>query len=103
MVNKMKLRIVLHESFGSFLGDGTKGNQFRCEKVEPFWNEVEQVVLDFEGIHSMTHSFVNAFVGNLVEQHPTDFRQKLVFKNCSPLVKTFVRGALCYAQNRIAA
>ncbi|WP_425606714.1 STAS-like domain-containing protein [Roseibacillus persicicus] len=84
------------------MGDGTKGNLFRCEKVEPFWNEADQIVLNFEGIHSMTHSFVNAFVGNLAEQHPSDFRKKLVFRNCSPLVRTFIKGALSHAKKRMA-
>lgn len=98
----MKLEINLHEAFGPFLGDWTEANRFRCEEVEPFWNESDQIVLDFEGIHSITHSFVNAFVGNLAEEHPSDFREKLVFKNCSPLVKTFIKGALSHAKKRMA-
>ncbi|MDP0492032.1 MAG: STAS-like domain-containing protein [Verrucomicrobiota bacterium JB023] len=99
----MNLTLRLKDTFGPFLGDGAEGNEFRCQKIEPFWDSYERIILDFEGVDSMTHSFVNAFVGNLVEAHPRDFREKLVFKNCSPLVKTFIKGALSFAKTRIPA
>lgn len=99
----MKLIIHLKETFGSILANGSNGDVFRLEHIEPHWETSEQIILDFEGITSMTHSFANAFIGNLVESHPSDFRQKLRFVNCSPLVKTFIKGALQYAQRRMPA
>ena len=97
MVHELKL----HDEIGSFAGNGTMGNQLRLDKVEPHWDSSEKIILNFEGVDSMTDSFVNAFVGNIVESHPDSFKEKLRFTNCSSLVKTFIKAALQMAQNRI--
>ena len=97
----MTLELKLHTEIGSFAGNGTLGNQMRIDKIEPHWENSDKIILNFEGVDSMTDSFVNAFVGNIVESHPEDFREKLRFTNCSSLVKTFIKGALQMAQNRI--
>lgn len=98
----MKLELKLSDEFSSFAANGTLGNEFRVKKIEPFWHKVDKVVLDFEGVHSMTDSFANALIGNLAEQHPSDFRQKLRFVNCSSLTKSFIKGALQFASSRVA-
>lgn len=99
----MKLKLQLFSEFGSFAANGTIGNEFRVSKIEPFWQTHDKIILDFQGIHSMTDSFVNALVGNLVEAHPEDFKEKLKFQNCSPLVRSFIKGALQLASKRLAA
>jgi len=98
----MELKVNIFNSFGSFAANGSIGNDFRVEKIEPYWSEYEAIVLDFDGVNSMTHSFVNALVGNLVEAHPDDYKRRLKFKNCSPLVKDFIKSALSFAASRIA-
>ncbi|MFT5632546.1 MAG: hypothetical protein ACI9SQ_000252 [Rubritalea sp.] len=98
----MKYELRLHDEVGSFAGNGTLANQIRIDKVEPHWEQSERITLNFEGVNSMTDSFVNAFVGNIAEAHPDDFREKLRFTNCSSLVKTFIKSALQMAQNRIS-
>jgi hypothetical protein len=98
----MKFELRLHDEIGSFAANGTMGNQLRKDKVEPHWDKSEKITLNFEGVSSMTDSFVHAFVGNIAEAHPDDFREKLRFTNCSSLVKTFIKSALQMAQNRIS-
>lgn len=99
----MKHELKLHKEIGSFAGNGTLGNQLRIDKIEPHWNSSDKIVLNFEGVDSMTDSFINAFVGNIVESHPEDFREKLRFTNCSSLVKAFIKSALQMAQNRLTS
>ncbi|MFC4995226.1 STAS-like domain-containing protein [Rubritalea tangerina] len=98
----MNHELTLRELVGSFAANGTMGDQLRIDKIEPLWKESEKIILNFEGVSSMTDSFANAFIGNIVERHPEDFRAKLRFINCSPLVKSFIKGALQYAQSRLA-
>ena len=98
----MRLELKLKQEVGSFCGNGTNGDRLRREKIEPNWDQSELIVLNFEGVSSMTDSFANAFIGNIVESHPDDFREKLRFTNCSSLVKTFIKSALQMAQNRIS-
>jgi len=93
----------LKDSFGTYVANGTEADRFRVQNIEPIWEAVDQIILDFTEISSMTHSFANAFIGNLVERHPEDFRSKLRFVNCTPLVKTFIKGAMQYASQRITA
>lgn len=97
----MKHELALFSEVGSFAANGTLGNELRIEKIEPFWDRFQLIVLDFAGVDSMTDSFANAFIGNLVEHHPEDFRSKLRFVNCSALVQSFIKGALQFAQNRL--
>lgn len=98
----MKHELILHTEVGSFAANGTLGNQLRINIIEPIWDQAEQVTIDFEGVSSMTDSFANAFIGNIAERHPKDFRAKLRFINCSPLVKSFIKAALQLAQRRTA-
>lgn len=99
----MKLELKLSDEFGSFAANGSLSNEFRVTKIEPFWHTADQIILDFEGINSMTDSFANALIGNMVETHPDDFKEKLRFINCSSLVKSFIRSALQFASNSISA
>ena len=99
----MELKLTLSETFGSFAANGTIGDLFRTDEIEPHWDTYSTIILDFQGISSMTDSFANAFIGNMAELHPEDFKTKLRFKNCSPLVKSFIKSALQFAQHRANA
>lgn len=90
----MKTTFCLNQHFGSFLANGTNGEEFRRQHIEPIWNNATEVVIDFSEIESMTDSFANAFIGNIVNSHPQDFRKKLKFINCNSLVKSFIKAAL---------
>jgi len=97
----MELTLTLSDKFGSFAANGTIGDLFRTDEIEPHWHAYSKIILDFKGVSSMTDSFANALIGNLVEQHIDDFRIKLRFINCSPLVKSFIKSALQLAQHRV--
>ena len=90
----MKTIFHLNQHFGSFLANGSNGDEFRRQHIEPLWNKATEVVIDFSEIESMTDSFANAFIGNIVNAHPQDFREKLRFTNCNSLVKSFIKAAL---------
>ena len=80
--------------FGSFLADGDLGNRFRFCEVEPALNKHDQIIFDFTGVTNMTDSFCNACFENLAAEHPAEVREKVRFKNCSPLIKDFLGNAL---------
>jgi hypothetical protein len=93
--------VTIFEEFGSFPADGSRGDVVRALQVEAIWDEMDKIVLDFEGVPSMTDSFANAFIGNIVETHPTEFRDKLRFRNCAPLTKSIIKNAIGYALKRV--
>ena len=90
----MKTTFHLNQHFGSFLANGSNGDEFRRQHIEPSWDKATEVVIDFSEIEAMTDSFANAFIGNIVNTHPLDFRDKLKFINCNSLVKSFIKAAL---------
>ena len=82
------------ERFGSFLADGEIANAFRFTEVEPALSQGHEITFDFVGVTNLTSSFCNALVATLVAHHVEDFATRLKFKNCDPLVKQFIQGAV---------
>jgi hypothetical protein len=50
----------------------------------------------------MTSSFCNALVATLVAHHPMDFAQKVHFKNCDPLIREMILGAVAIGRREAA-
>ena len=92
--NSMKLEFQMVSEFGEFLADGHLGNQFRSLQIESVWDRAESVVFDFTGVTNLTDSFVHACFGNMAEEHGEEFSQKVRFKGCSPLVRSFLSIAV---------
>ena len=49
---------------------------------------------DFYGVTNLTDSFVHACFGNMAEEHGQEFTNKVRFKGCSPLVRSFLSIAV---------
>ena len=92
------IRII--DKFGSFLSDGERGNQFRFCELEPAVSKRELVILDFEGVTNMTDSFANACFGHFFRHMDFQIDGKVVFKNCTPTIKSFIGSAWNFAQKQ---
>ena len=90
----MKLNIQMVTEFGDFLADGHLGNQFRSLRIESIWGRLDSVTFDFSGVTNLTDSFVHAMFGNMAEEHGQEFTDKVHFKGCSPLVRSFLSIAV---------
>jgi hypothetical protein len=100
-LNSTEHIVRISDHFGSFPADGSFGEEVRLSQIEPAWGRFERITLDFQGVSSMTDSFANAFIGNIVETHPEDFREKIRFRNCAPLARDLIKSAVGYAQRRL--
>ncbi len=90
----------MSKQFGSFLADGERANMFRHFEVETALSECDRVVFDFEGVTNMTDSFCNACFGNLFVDHPHSLDGKLEFRNCSPLIQSFLKFAIALGRKQ---
>jgi hypothetical protein len=90
----MKLEFQMATEFGDFLADGHIGNQFRALQVESIWDRIESVTFDFTGVTNITDSFVHACFGNMAEDHGQEFMEKVRFKGCSRLIRSFLSIAV---------
>ena len=90
----MNTTIRLSERFGSFLLNSDQANLLRFTEIEPKISMGTIMEIDFDGVTNMTSSFCNALVATLVAHHPMDFAQKVHFKNCDPLIREMILGAV---------
>ncbi len=90
----MSHEFCMRELFGRFLADGDEANAFRFNEVETKLALHALVIFDFEGVTNMTSSFANALFGGLAEDHYCDLVDRVRFKNCSPLIRSFLACAL---------
>lgn len=98
----MNTTIRLSERFGSFLLNGDQANLLRFTEIEPKVSMGTIVEIDFDGVTNMTSSFCNALVATLVAHHPVDFAQKVRFKNCDPLIREMILGAVTIGRREAA-
>ena len=84
----------MHGLFGSFLADGDIANRFRFCEVEPKLENCTHVIFDFSGVINMTDSFCRACFETLATRHPEQFRNKIRFQHCSPLIRSFLSNAV---------
>jgi hypothetical protein len=82
------------ELFGPFLADGDLGNRFRFCEVEPILEKAATVTFDFEGVTNMTDSFCRACFETLAAQHSKVIKDKVRFRNCSKLIRSFLSDAI---------
>ncbi|VVM08551.1 hypothetical protein MAMC_02268 [Methylacidimicrobium cyclopophantes] len=96
----MSHEFFMKELFGGFLADGDLANAFRFNEVESKLGMHALVIFNFEGVTNRTASFANALFGGLAEDHPYDLVEKIRFKNCSPLIRSFLTCALSFGIER---
>jgi hypothetical protein len=90
----MKHELSLAEEFGPQLADGTLAARFRQQRIEPYLQICEQVVLDFSRVRSANSSFINALVAGTIENHGQQVLTKLVFKGCNAVIRVLVESAI---------
>lgn len=72
----------------------------RIEKIIPFLEKGENVILDFSGITSATQSFIHALISDLIREYDTKLFDILFFKNCSATVQEIVNIVVDYMLER---
>ena len=90
----MKHELSLAEEFGPQLADGTLAARFRQQRIEPYLEICEQVVVDFTHVRSANSSFINALIAGTIEEHGRPVLAKLVFKGCNAVIRVLVESAI---------
>lgn len=74
------------------------------EKIYLAWREGNSLVLDFNKIEMMSHSFADECFGKLAEDMhiaPFELYNKFEFKNTSPIIKKKIDSALNESQSKL--
>ena len=96
----MNIRFQVFDSFGEACFNAGLASQVRTEKVDPFLEQAEQIVFDFEGVRSMNSSFCNALIANLISRHP-EALTRIKFANCRSNLKILIQAAVDLGLDRI--
>jgi STAS-like domain of unknown function (DUF4325) len=90
----MNRELSLAGEFGTFLAEGARAAEFRLREVEPYLHAYEAITLDFAGVRNVNSSFANALLVPLIEIHGMDALGRLHFRNCNPIVRVILEGAI---------
>lgn len=89
-------RIRLHVLVRDFAEDKDIAGQLRNDRILPALAAGEVVEIDFAGITLATQSFMHALIAEALRRHGEACLDRLVFKNCSPLVRGIVETVVQY-------
>ncbi|MBX3112753.1 MAG: STAS-like domain-containing protein [Fimbriimonadaceae bacterium] len=88
--------VFMAELAGSFAENKDIARSIRIVQVEPALEAGEEVVLDFQGVTGATQSFVHALISEPIRRFGDDVFDRLLFKNCAPVVQEVVRTVADY-------
>jgi hypothetical protein len=90
--------IKLFPLVGDFAENKDKAREIRLEGIMPALQRGEEVVLDFEGISSVTQSFIHALISDILRRFGGDALDILLFRNCNENVKKIISMVVEYMQ-----
>lgn len=85
---------------GEFAENKDIARDIRINKILPYLENNEKVILDFSGIRSATQSFIHALISDLIRKYDTDLFDLLLFKECSPTIQEIIRIVCDYMLER---
>lgn len=83
---------------GSFGENKDTARDVRVKEITPILEKGEDVVLDFEGVDSITQSFGHALLSELIRNYGIDVLDRISFANCSKTVSKIIEIVVEYMQ-----
>lgn len=83
---------------GEFAENKDTARDLRVNEILPALAKGEEVILDFRGVRLSTQSFIHALVSEAIRVHGIDVLDRLMFKNCTPTIKTLINIVVDYMQ-----
>ena len=94
----MSSTIRLLDYTGTFAEDKDVARALRTEQLEPALGRRETVTLDFTGVPLATQSFLHALLSAVIRSTEAKMLDRVVFKGCSPAVKSLIKLVCEYSQ-----
>jgi len=83
---------------GEFAENKDIARDLRVNEILPALAQGKEVVLDFRGVRLSTQSFIHALISEAIRVHSIDVLDRLMFKNCTPTIKTLINIVVDYMQ-----
>ncbi|MFC1485077.1 STAS-like domain-containing protein [bacterium] len=92
------IHIKLFNQVGSFAENKDIARSIRIKKIIPALEKNQEVILDFEGIDSVTQSFIHVLISDLIRNYGNEVLDKISFKNCNEITKKIINLVIEYMQ-----
>lgn len=92
------MEIKIRKYAGDFGENKDAARDIRINYIMPVLKKGETVKLDFEGMSGATQSFVHALISEAIREYGDDVYDRLLFVNCSDVVKEIVGIVADYMQ-----
>lgn len=90
--------IKLFGRVGGFAENKDIAREIRLKKLDPLLAKRQAVILDFDGIESVTQSFIHALISEPIRAYGSDVLDIIQFKNCSETVQKIIGIVVAYMQ-----
>jgi STAS-like domain of unknown function (DUF4325) len=92
------MEIKLLQKVGSFAENKDLAREIRIKEIIPALEEKQEIFLDFEGVDSVTQSFIHALISDIIRNYGVEVLDRIYFKNCNETVKKIVKIVVDYMQ-----
>ena len=90
--------IRMHPIVGDFAENKDAASKIRTESIIPTIQAGEKAVLDFDGVDSVTQSFIHALISDLIRRYGGEILDHVLFKNCNENVRKVIEIVVEYMQ-----
>ena len=95
------MTIKLFPIVGSFAENKDLARDIRVNKIQKAIDESKNITLDFEGVNSVTQSFIHALISELIRKYGIEILDRIFFKKCNENIKKIITIVTEYLQEGI--
>lgn len=95
----MKVKeILLFKKTGIFAEDKDLAREIRIKELTPRLKRNEEIILNFEGVESVTQSFIHALISELIREFGGEVLDRISFKKCNENIRKIIDIVVEYMQ-----
>ena len=96
----MENKIEIIKFTGEFAENKDVARDIRIKMIMPILKSGEKVILNFNGVHSATQSFIHALLSEVIRQEKIEVLDKIEFKHCNDILKRIIGIVTDYMQEK---
>ena len=83
---------------GSFGENKDRAREIRIDDITPILESGGDIVLDFEGVGSVTQGFIHVLISDPIRKYGSEVLDHILFKNCSDDIRKIIEIVVDYMQ-----
>ena len=92
-------KILIYNYTGEFAENKDVAREIRINKIIPYLERKEKIVIDFNNVKSTTQSFIHALISDVIRKRGAGVLNNIYFKNCNDIIKKIIEIVTEYMQD----